>query len=371
MKIGLIGYGKMGKDIFTLLSGSLNAEFVIYVRHDAQADTDAVMKALARQHRRKLMTQEQLLRRQNAFRFTESLHELADCEIILETVTENPELKQEIFRETAGIVSENCLLLTNTSSLDIRGIFSEIPRKERCAGMHFFYPVRLSEFAEISLLPETSGQTRTAAQQILTDCGKKSVIFSGDYQVWLNQILSCMISHALVLCDLFQISVRELSAAWEPLFPMADPFVMLDSIGLGLLAENQMHFCLSRNHALLESGCRTMQKWLDSGCGTGTHCFLDFIAQREQPTGNPCQEAELYMTAFLLNETAAALSESGADSQQLLAAVSSTLGLAAPLPEYYHKYGTEAVSAALGRLYQKTGFASYQNRNSLFQLYYN
>ncbi|MBQ1464118.1 MAG: 3-hydroxyacyl-CoA dehydrogenase family protein [Ruminococcus sp.] len=371
MNIGITGYGKMGKDIFSFFFDNLkNAGFTVLVRSGAEEYTAAVVKTLDKQLRRKKLTQEEYEAKKSAFRFTCDAAELAGCDVVIETISENLEAKNSLFRDIADIVSGNCLLMTNTSSLNIEKVFEGVPDTQRCMGMHFFYPVKLAEFVELNLLADTSEDALKIAESLITGCGRRYIRFSGDYHVYLNQILSAMVSHGICLCDYFHTSVPALSASLEKMYTVAGVFDILDSVGLGLMAENQTNFRLERNKQLLGYGCEKMQLWRSQGCPDAPRSFLNFISQQEQKTAENCDNAPLYMAAYILSETAFALDEAGIDSDVLLEAVSSTLGTADTLPEMYRKYGAENLISALDDLYEKTGFASYKYNTDLFEKYY-
>ena len=362
MKIGILGYGKMGKDIFTLLNDKLaDAEFTVVDTVNAEAGQQAFQKTLSKSLRRGKITEQQFAQKQNATVFSSDIAVLHDCNLIIEAVFENLELKQQIFRNLDRLVSENCLLLTNTSSLDIAKIFETVSHPERCSGMHFFYPVKLSGFVELNVLPETSAETMQKIREVILSAGKKPVIFRGEYHIYLNQILACMISHGIYLCEYFDVSIPELENALSELFPVAGVFEILDSIGLGLMASSPEHFRIARNRQLLDYGCQKMNQWIAEGCPKETRTFLDFIGKHSAPTGNSCADAPLYMSALLLNEISASLAEYDDDKTVLLEAVQDTLGLEKEPSAYYEQYGREKLCSALNDLYTKKEFLSYQS----------
>jgi len=374
MKIGIVGYGKMGKDIFSLFFDKLDGtEFVVLDTFGAEENTAALIKALDKSLKRKKITEEQYEQKKSSFLFTDKTGDLAGCDMVVEAIFENMSAKKELFREAAKAVSEKCLLLTNTSSLDIAEIFADIPHRERCFGMHFFYPVKLTGFVELNVLPESSEENIAAAAKAVSDCGKKPVVFRGEYHIYLNQILSCMVSHAIYLRESSGAAVSVLRKSLSKLYPVADPFEVLDSIGLGLMAGKPDSFRIKRNKSLLEYGCGQMNRWLEEGCPKETMCFLDFISERETDNGNTCENAELSMISLILNETVNALADNpGWDTDIFTEAVQDTLGLAESPAHYYKELGSEAIFTELKRLAAATGFASYEHKDkALWDKYFN
>ncbi len=364
MKIGIVGYGKMGKDIFSLFFDKLpDAQFVVIDLFGAEENTAALIKTLDKSLKRKKLTEEQYEFKKGSFLFTDDTSALSGCDVVIEAVFENMAAKKELFAKAAQAVSDECLLLTNTSSLDIASVFSDIPHKERCFGLHFFYPVKLTGFVELNILPDTAGSNAEKAAQLVKAAGKKPIVFEGEYHIYLNQILACMVSHAIYLRESFGASVAEVGKAVEELFAVAGPFDVLDSVGLGLMAGSPDNFRIERNKGLLGYGCEKMNGWLSEGCPKETLTFLDFMAEREKAAGADCGKAALYMTALILNETVNAASEYSGDKNVLLEAVQDTLGLAEPMKAYYEKYGAGDIFAALDELYGKTSFGSYVHKD--------
>jgi len=361
MKIGIAGFGKMGKEIFSLLFGKLpDAEFTVITRSGAEEKTDGVMRSLGKRLKRKMLTVEQYEFKKGSFLFTDDISKLKDCDAVIESICEDMEAKKEFFARAAQAVSDDCLLLTNTSSLDISSVFEGIPHRERCFGMHFFFPVRLTDFTELNLLPENPREYTERAEYIIRAAGKRPVIFTEGYHMYLNQMIACTVSHAIYLRELLGASVRELDYSLRELFPAAAPFEMLDSIGPGLMSGSSGSFIAERNRALLGYGTERIRKWLAEGCPEGTGSFLSFMAEREDAGTADLSKAPLYMTALILNETVNAAKEYNKDIPTLLDAVQDVLGLAEAPARYCGYCGTDRLFAALDELYGRTGFSSYK-----------
>ncbi len=363
MEIGIIGYGKMGKDIFALLFDKLKTDrFTVLDLYGAEENTAAVMKSLGKSLKRNKLTEEEYEFKKDSFSFTDDINAMSKCDIIIEAVFEKMDVKKDIFSKLDAVVSEKCLLLSNTSSLSIPEVFSGISHKERCFGLHFFYPVKLTGFVELNILPETSQECISTAEKLVEAIGKKPLILSGEYHIYLNQILACTVSHAIYLREKYGVSAAEFDKNLEDLFPTVGIFGVLDSIGLGLMAGSPDGFTIRRNQELLAYGCQNMNKWLGEGCPKETLCFLDFMAQHESDTGNSCDGAELDMIALILNETVNALEDLGGNATTLIEAICDTVGIAEKPSHYYTKYGADTIFAALEELSQRSGFKAYEHR---------
>ncbi len=99
----------------------------------------------------------------------ENLDELAGADAVVEAVFENYDVKAEIFRQIEAVVSPDCLIASNTSSIPISSIARNCEKRDRVAGLHFFNPVPLMKLVEVIRAAETSDTTVAA----LNDLGKR------------------------------------------------------------------------------------------------------------------------------------------------------------------------------------------------------
>ncbi|MFF5477024.1 3-hydroxyacyl-CoA dehydrogenase [Streptomyces sp. NPDC012935] len=105
----------------------------------------------------------------------ESLTELADCTLVIEAVLERLDVKQELLRELEGIVGEDCLLATNTSSLSVTAIGGALDNPGRFVGLHFFNPAPLLPLVEVVSGFATDVTSATRAYETARAWGKTPV----------------------------------------------------------------------------------------------------------------------------------------------------------------------------------------------------
>jgi hypothetical protein len=96
----------------------------------------------------------------NRISYTTELDDIEGADLVVEAVPENAELKANILAQVAGIVSEDALIASNTSSIPIAQLAAGLPRPERVLGLHFFSPVPVMALVEIVVALDTSEQTR-------------------------------------------------------------------------------------------------------------------------------------------------------------------------------------------------------------------
>ncbi len=107
--------------------------------------------------------------------YTSQMADLKDAGLIIEAVVENIEVKKAIFKELEGIVSEDAILASNTSSLSIASIGASVKNAERVIGIHFFNPAPLMPLVEIIPAVSTSVETIEKARAIIDSWGKVTV----------------------------------------------------------------------------------------------------------------------------------------------------------------------------------------------------
>jgi 3-hydroxyacyl-CoA dehydrogenase/enoyl-CoA hydratase/carnithine racemase len=154
----------------------------------------------------------------------------ADCDLVLEAVFEEMSVKQEVFRELERVVSAECVIATNTSSLSIAEMASELEHPERVAGMHFFNPVAVLPLVEVIRTPETDDVTVATVWDTVKALRKRPVLSADAPAFIVNRVLTRMTT---VLMDALEQgnTVEETDEAILRLgLPMA-PSVLLQMVG--------------------------------------------------------------------------------------------------------------------------------------------
>jgi len=150
LTVGVIGAGAMGRGIAQIAAtGGLTV--LLHDNNDAAVD-DAVGhigKMVTRLAEKGRMSQEDADSAIARVTKAGSLEALADCDVIVEAIIENLEIKKSLFGALEDIVGENCILATNTSSLSVTAIAAGCKKPERFAGYHFFNPVPLMKLVEV------------------------------------------------------------------------------------------------------------------------------------------------------------------------------------------------------------------------------
>ena len=121
---------------------------------------------------------------------------LGDCQLVIEAATENATIKEQIFRELAGIVGPDTILASNTSSISLTTIAAWVPQPQRVIGMHFMNPVPLMQLVEIIRALQTDDATHAAIHELSLQLGKTPVTVKDGPGFVSNRVLMPMINEA-------------------------------------------------------------------------------------------------------------------------------------------------------------------------------
>ena len=148
--IGIIGAGTMGGGI-AMNFANVGLPVTIIETNEAQlaAGLERVRVNYQRSADRGRFPQKEVQQRMNLINGGTSLSDLSGCDLIIEAVFENIEIKKQIFSELDKIAKPNCILATNTSGLDINSIANMTSRPKDVIGLHFFSPANVMKLLEI------------------------------------------------------------------------------------------------------------------------------------------------------------------------------------------------------------------------------
>ncbi len=148
--LGVIGTGAMGRGIVQVaVAGGINVVMSDSRPGAAQEARDFVAKMLARAAEKGSMTPEDAAAAVGRIKIAASLADMKPCHMVIEAIVENLDVKRQLFAELETIVSDECLLVSNTSSLSVTSIAAKLKFPQRFAGFHFFNPVPLMKLVEV------------------------------------------------------------------------------------------------------------------------------------------------------------------------------------------------------------------------------
>jgi 3-hydroxybutyryl-CoA dehydrogenase len=180
IKVGITGAGTMGTGIAQVAS-AFGHEVFLYDAYPDQLkkSEDRLKKILARQVEKQRMTQADINEIVSRIHFVDHIKNFAECGIIFEAIIEELMAKKDQFARIEAMVPKSTILATNTSSLSIASISSELKKPERFLGIHFFNPAPLMRLVEI--IPGITTDTETVAEaRSLIDSWEKTTVLAKD-----------------------------------------------------------------------------------------------------------------------------------------------------------------------------------------------
>ncbi|MGA1114246.1 MAG: 3-hydroxyacyl-CoA dehydrogenase NAD-binding domain-containing protein [Aquiluna sp.] len=186
----------------------------------------------------------------------------ADCDWVIEAVFEELKIKQEVFAKIEEVVSEECILATNTSSLSVDAMAKSLKHPGRLVGFHFFNPVAVMPLVEVVRAEKSSDEAVATAMEVAKNLRKTAVITSDSAGFVVNRLLGYLLGEAMRAVD-EGASFEEVASAIAPLGLPMNPFDLLELVGLkvgahvldSMHAFNKERFYASENlHKLAEHG---------------------------------------------------------------------------------------------------------------------
>ncbi len=175
-KVGIVGLGQMGSGITQVAA---QAGFALLATDAGEEIISRGIKNITKQLDKAIEKgkldpagKEKIL---GDIKTTTELHDFADCDLVIEAITENMTAKKEIFSELDKICKPETILASNTSSLPIGDLASVTKRRDRFVGLHFFNPVPVMKLVEVVKTLDTSDETYSAAFEFAKAVGKSPV----------------------------------------------------------------------------------------------------------------------------------------------------------------------------------------------------
>ena len=175
--IGIVGAGTMGIGIAQIAAQNKH-QVILYDHSDAQLEKaksglEKVINRLVEKERISDNERKNILTR---ILFTNKISELWPCGLVIEAIVESIKIKHEVFTSLEDVVSEHCILATNTSSLSIASIGAALKTSKRIIGIHFFNPAPLMPLVEIIPAIQTNEQTTKTCKDLIAKWGKTVVL---------------------------------------------------------------------------------------------------------------------------------------------------------------------------------------------------
>ena len=233
-RVGILGSGIMGSGIAEVAAKS---GFEVVLRSRKQETADAMVtsleKSLAKQVERGKLEQgtaDEVRARVSA---TDHLGALVDCDLVIESVVEDLDVKKPLFAELDSIVKDSAILATNTSTLPVVDMAVATGRPDKVCGVHFFNPAPAMSLVEIVRPLTASDETIDAVTAFASACGKNPVQVKDQAGFIVNALLFPYLNNAVRLLENGTATAEDIDTAMKGgcNFPMG-PLALLDLVGL-------------------------------------------------------------------------------------------------------------------------------------------
>jgi len=232
-QVGIAGAGSMGSGIAQVAATNGN----IVTLFDTNIEALQKAKASIRSSLDKLVEKNKIEKTLSdsifsQITFTDNLNELKSSDLFIEAVIENIEIKQSLFKSVESIVSDKCILATNTSSLPVIAIGSTCNQQDRIIGLHFFNPPVLMQLVEVIPSFNTSEKVLTNSVEIIRQWSKTPVIAKDTPGFIVNRIARPYYGEALRIYEEGIADFATIDHAMKTIggFKMG-PFELMDFIG--------------------------------------------------------------------------------------------------------------------------------------------
>ncbi len=233
-KVGVLGCGLMGSGIAQVAAQSGYDTVVVEVEQKfldkGMSGIDKSLGKFVEKGKLSAADKDSCLRR---LKGSTSLKDLADCDIVVEAITENPKVKKETYTAIDSIVKKDAIFASNTSSLTITELSMATARPKQFVGLHFFNPVPLMKLVEVVRTIVTSDAAFNTAFEFVKSLGKDPVSCRDNSGFIVNRLLVPYLLDAIRAFEEGVGSIEDIDKAMQLGcgYPMG-PFTLLDFVGL-------------------------------------------------------------------------------------------------------------------------------------------
>jgi 3-hydroxybutyryl-CoA dehydrogenase len=233
IEIGVLGAGTMGSGIAQVAAQAGHVVHLVDVNEsavqNAKRNLEAVLSKLVEKGKISADEHTAILGRIN---YSSDILSLQNCGLIIEAIIEKIEVKHKVFEQLEGVVSKECILASNTSSLSIASIGSVLEKSDRIIGIHFFNPAPLMPLVEIIPSVQTSNQTLETAKNLIASWKKTVCICKDTPGFIVNRVARPFYGEALRIYEEGIADFATIDWAMTSIggFKMG-PFTLMDYIG--------------------------------------------------------------------------------------------------------------------------------------------
>jgi len=235
--IGIIGEGKMGTSLFYYL---LDFGFrIVWIGSEA-ADLEKMQKGFQKKVKRAfentLISENRLLFLFEHVVISKKLNDLAKCDLVIEAISENIDLKRDLFKRIDGIIPKDKILASNSSSINPSLLVPSVERKESFIGLHFFYPIQLKNIVEFIITGDTSKETQRMIKDFFHKIKRNFLLLKEKDSFILNRIFLDFQNEAFLIIRDGYINVPHIDDIVKKYFFPSGVFEFIDNVGTDIMA---------------------------------------------------------------------------------------------------------------------------------------
>ena len=359
--ISVIGAGAMGSGIAQVAASNDSEVTIVDSSPQALENSQSKLKSiLNRLVEKGKINKEESQHIISNINWSSEMNEISNSNLVIEAIVENMEIKQILFSQMESLVSDDCILATNTSSLSVAGIASVCNNPSRIMGIHFFNPAPLMKLVEVIPTNETDGDLLKEVKSILEGWGKTVVTAKDTPGFIVNRVARPFYGEALKIYEEGIADFATVDWAMKKFggFRMG-PFELMDYIG------NDVNYSATKavydgtNHDPRYKPSATQKKLMDEGLlgrksGKG---YFDYSENAVNP--EPQKNEELgrkifkRILAMLINAAVDALNESIATRDDIDTAMKTGVNYPKGLLKWADEIGLNSQVAQLKELHSK------------------
>ena len=361
MTIGIIGSGAMGAGIAQVVAMAGHPVRLLdqnaAALEKAQSGIAASLRKLAEKGKLTPAAADAALARLHP---TAAMQDFADCGLVIEAIVEDLVVKQRVFKQIESIVSADCVLASNTSSLSITSIAAACQQPERFVGIHFFNPAPLMQLVEVIPAVQTRAGLAEEIKALVAGWGKRPVLAQDTPGFIVNRVARPFYGEAIRLLEEGIADIATIDWALTELggFRMG-PFALMDFIGHDVNYRVTESVFTAFFYDPRYRPSFTQRRLFEAGyygrkAGRG---FYDYAAGATQPEPNRATELGQRIVqrvlAMLINEAADALYLRVASAADLELAMTTGVNYPKGLLAWADELGPAQVLATLDGLYHE------------------
>jgi 3-hydroxyacyl-CoA dehydrogenase/enoyl-CoA hydratase/carnithine racemase len=262
--VGIVGAGLMASQFALLFVRQLKVPVIITDLDQARVDKGVgyVHTEIEKLRGRGRISQDAANRLKALVSGSTDKADFAEAEVVIEAVFEDMSVKKQVFAEVEAVVSDTCLLLTNTSSLSVTEMAADLKHPERVVGFHFFNPVAVLPLLEIVRGEQTDDASLATAFKVSRELKKTSVLVKDAPAFVVNRLLSRFLGEVTAALDEGTDPVLA-DRALAPLGLPMSPFVLLQLVGpaIGLHVAETLHGYYPQRYGVSEN----LRRLVDAG----------------------------------------------------------------------------------------------------------